>query len=384
MTVERGSGFGKDPLGSRFVKTVGPPGADELAFGSDLVDNGTGTVAGGIVDLGPGDGELIPGPDPDTVLDGSGHDPLDIEQIVSSTGPDNHRPGVLGSDRVDAVDGVDPGQVGIIVTPDRQVTREGTGIDHGNKGNGTDSPGKPLHFADGSSGPPLTETDETYVLPRWLKLSALAFFMVIAAAMAFAIFEPIQVLPRIRLAPGYALVADDGSSITSETARGSVTLYSFAPTDCTERCDDMFATMRSMQARVAEEIDLGDTEYRLITIALDDLADPEILAAAQTASGADGQTWRWIGGDENNIRLVVGTGFERFYETEADGSIAFDPAFVLVDGNGIIRGEYRYQTLADDADKFIRHIEILAEEIRYASGPASMAYEAAHLFLCYP
>ena len=30
--------------------------------------------------------------------------------------------------------------------------------------------------------------------------------LIILAAIAFAVFEPIQVLPRIRLAPGYLLV----------------------------------------------------------------------------------------------------------------------------------------------------------------------------------
>ncbi len=225
---------------------------------------------------------------------------------------------------------------------------------------------------------------ETLTLPRWLKPAAAVFAVIILAAMAFAIFEPIQVLPRIRLAPGYSLLADDGSSITSETARGSVTLYSFAPTDCADRCDDMFATMRTVQRRVAQEVDLGETDYRLVTIALDAVSDPSQLSEAAARSGADGETWRWLGGSESEVRVIVGAGFERFYRAGDGGAIDFDPGFVLVDGNGVIRGEYRYQTLADDADKFIRHTEILAEEIRYAQGPASVAYEAAHLFLCYP
>ncbi|MGI9596180.1 MAG: SCO family protein [Acidimicrobiales bacterium] len=222
------------------------------------------------------------------------------------------------------------------------------------------------------------------MLPRWLKLAGAGFAVLILAAMAFAIFEPIQVLPRVRLAPGYALSTGDGAVITSETARGSVTLYSFAPTECGDRCDPMFETMREVQARIGSEVDLGQTDFRLVTIALDEIDDPAGLAAAAQASGADGVRWQWIGGDEKQIRNVVGAGFERYYEQEADGTIAFDPGFVLVDGNGVIRGEYRYQTLSDDADKFVRHTEILAEEIRYAEGPAAVAYEAAHLFLCYP
>ena len=58
--------------------------------------------------------------------------------------------------------------------------------------------------------------------------------------------------------------------------------------------------------------------------------------------------------------------------------------FLLVDGNGVLRGDYRYQTLADDADKLVRHIGLLGAEIRNSDGASAVAYEAAHLFLCYP
>ena len=44
--------------------------------------------------------------------------------------------------------------------------------------------------------------------------------------------QPVQVLPRIRLAPGYALAADDGGVLTSEAGRGTITLYSFLPATC--------------------------------------------------------------------------------------------------------------------------------------------------------
>ena len=50
----------------------------------------------------------------------------------------------------------------------------------------------------------------------------------------------------------------------------------------------------------------------------------------------------------------------------------------------MIRGEYRYQTNASDADKIVRHLDVLGEEVRNSHGAASLAYEAAHFFLCYP
>ena len=203
--------------------------------------------------------------------------------------------------------------------------------------------------------------------------------------MAFAIFEPIQVLPRIRQAPGYAMTDQHGQLFTSETARGAVTLYTFAPTDCDDRCRSIEATMAEVAERTAVEVDLGGAPLHLVTVALDDGPTPAELDAAAARSGADGDVWRWVGGEADDVERLVASGFHRWFEMSDDGgTVEFDPGFVLVDGNGVIRGEYRYQTLASDGDKLVHHIEILAEEIRLAKGATAVAYEAAHLFLCYP
>lgn len=226
------------------------------------------------------------------------------------------------------------------------------------------------------------------MLPRWLKVTGVAFMVAVLGAVAFAVFEPLQVLPRIRLAPGYALVTADGSALTSEDGRGVITLYSFAPSDCGERCQETFNTLAEVRDRVPAEVDLGETGLRIVTIALDPSDDPTTLADALTRaeqrSGADGVDWQWAGGGEEAVRTVVGDGFRHWYHQGPDGTIEFDGGFALVDGNGLIRGEYRYQTLADDADKLVHHTAILADEVRNAHGAGALAYEAAHLFLCYP
>ncbi len=226
--------------------------------------------------------------------------------------------------------------------------------------------------------------EETVSLPRWLKVVGGLVVVVVAAALAFTIVEPIKVLPRVRLAPGYALAGQDGATLTSEDGRGGVTLYTFAPTDCGPRCDGVFATMAEVRDRAAAETDLGDARLRLVTVALDPVDDPSVLAAAAERSGADGDRWRWVGGDGNDVGTTVGVGFRWYVGTAADGSIEFDPGFVLVDGGGVVRGEYRFQTPGDDADKLVRHIAILGDEIRNSGGATAVAYEAAHLFMCYP
>lgn len=200
--------------------------------------------------------------------------------------------------------------------------------------------------------------------------------LVALGAMAFAIFQPVQVLPRIRLAPGYALVDQAGEVVTSEDGRGVVSLYTFVPADCDERCDAVESTMAEVRDRVATEVDLGGADFRLVTIVLDPDADPATVAAAREAAGAD---WTWLAGSASQIDNVVGLGFRRSTSVEE-----FSPSYAIVDGWGMIRGEYRYQTLASDADKLTRHIDVLGGELRNKGGLTSFVYEAAHAFQCYP
>lgn len=201
--------------------------------------------------------------------------------------------------------------------------------------------------------------------------------------MAFAVFQPIQVLPRIRLAPGFSLVDQHGAALTSEVTRGQVVLYSFAYGDCGPACDATLSTAAEVARRVPTEVDLGDVPFRVVTISLDPTRDAARLSEVAARAGADGTVWQWATADPEELRRVVGGGFKVPFEAE-DGSIRYDSRYVLVDGWGVVRGEYRYSTLADDADKLVRHVGILGEELRNATGVASLAYEAAHVFLCYP
>ena len=208
--------------------------------------------------------------------------------------------------------------------------------------------------------------------------------LLVLGVMAFAIFEPIQVLPRIRLSPGYLLEDQAGESFTSEDVRGDIVLYTFRHSGCGDECAGLDQTMIDVRNRLGE-VDMGDTDFRLVTISFDPATDTtEVLTAEADAFGADGVQWRFATGEEEHLANVVKAGFRVWYEEQDDGSFSFDPTLVLVDGWGVIRGEYEYQTIKSDADKIIHHLDILTEEIRNANGAVGLAYEAAHLFLCYP
>lgn len=364
MKPGRGSRFGQDFLGAGLAYTVHGAGADETPVVHDLVFGGSARRTSRAFDRDPIDGEGLSVDGPLAVDDGSGHDPVDDHLSGVVPGSDRDTTGVLGSDGVDAVDDVATEDAWALA----EIGSGQTGDDERHGGGEQEGPG---HGGESMGG--------MRRISRWLIGIGL---VVLLGVTAFAIFEPVQVLPRIRVAPGFALVDQSGASFTSEDGRSAVTLYTFLPSDCGEECAAVNETMRAVGERVTSSVDLAGAEFRQVTMALD-TGDPSRLQTAALESGADGDVWRWVGGDATTLRDVVGEGFRVFYEETGDG-VEFDPVFVIVDGTGLIRGDYRYSTLTSDTDRLTRHISLLGDELRNSEGAASLVYEAAHIFLCYP
>lgn len=208
--------------------------------------------------------------------------------------------------------------------------------------------------------------------------------LLVLAALAFKIFQPVQVVPRIRLAPGFSLTDQNGQRLTNEDLRGSFVLYNFIYTRCLEPCGGLNQTMQEIQARL-DEVELGEIDMQFVSISFDPEHDtPAVMRAYADSLGADEAHWKFVTATEETLlKTIIGSGFEAYYNQNDDGSFSFDPKFVLVDGWGVIRGEYRYQTQVPDTDRILRHIGVLAEEVINSQGTASLAYEAAHYFLCY-
>lgn len=208
--------------------------------------------------------------------------------------------------------------------------------------------------------------------------------LLVVSAFAFAIFQPVKVLPRIRLAPGFSLTDQDDQQLTNEDLRGKIVLYNFAYSNCPEPCGDVNKIMKEVQEGLAET-GSGEVPVELVTISVDPERDtPESLRAYAENIGANTETWHFATtSNKNLLKTIIGAGFETYYEAKDDGSIQLSPAFVLVDGWGIIRGEYHYVTTPPDANRILRHINALQEEVANSVGAGKLVYEAAHLFLCY-
>lgn len=210
------------------------------------------------------------------------------------------------------------------------------------------------------------------------------FGLSVAAAVAFKVFQPIKVLPRMQLAPAFNLINQDNQRLTSEDLRGKFVLYTFLYTNCPEPCYDIVQTVREVESRL-DEVQLDGIEIAFVTISFDPERDtPAALRAYADAHQANTARWSFATTDNQPLlKTIIGGGFETYYEEKTAGEFTFDPTYVLVDGWGIIRARYRYVTEVPNADRILRHLNVLAEEVRNSVGTAKLAYEAAHLFLCY-
>ncbi|MFN8381061.1 MAG: SCO family protein [Anaerolineales bacterium] len=208
--------------------------------------------------------------------------------------------------------------------------------------------------------------------------------LIMVSAFAFKVFQPIQVLPRMQLSPAFDLTDQNNERLTSEDLRGQFVLYTFTYTNCPAPCFNVNETMQEVQSRL-NEVQLDGIDVSFVTISIDPERDtPEVLNSYAKSIGADANNWKFATTTNKALlKTIIGSGFETYYEDKGNGEFSLDPAFVLVDGWGIVRAEYRYQTEVSNADRILRHLGVLAEEVRNSKGSAKIAYEAAHLFLCY-
>ena len=185
--------------------------------------------------------------------------------------------------------------------------------------------------------------------------------LVLTAIVLFTMLQPITVLPRQSPAPGFILPNQAGELVSSGDQIGRITLYSFS---CGTGCEQSAATIATLNQQLGHQRNLD-----FITLALD--------GASQPTSEPVPTTWHWLTGSAPVIKAIVGGGFSLYFEDGRD----FQPRYVLVDGNGLVRATYY---ISADVDTLQHDIDILNNEAANSTGLARLGYEAAHLFACYP
>jgi len=228
-----------------------------------------------------------------------------------------------------------------------------------------------------------TITRSNRIASRWQWLLAALPTLFVLGVVAFATLQPVKVLPRIRPAPAFIVADQTGQRLTNEDMRGQIVLYTFSATDCGPACEPVDAIMAAVQAEAAR-LSADGLPVALVTMLFDaERAAPAAMQSFAQARGADPARWRVVSGDGAGLKQTIGGGFEVYYAAQPAGGYTYEPALALVDGLGIIRGEYRAQTQDLDAATIVRQIEVLQREVRNNAGANRLAYEAAHFFLCY-
>jgi protein SCO1/2 len=128
---------------------------------------------------------------------------------------------------------------------------------------------------------------------------------------------------------------------------------------------------------------MGDIPLQFVTVVVDpEHATPAALRAFAGTLGVDDSQWHFVTGDAGQLKNVVGAGFGTYYGQDDVGNYMVDPVFALVDGWGILRAVYR--TASPDVEILKRDLKLVIQEVHNSTGVNRYAYEAAHLFSCYP
>lgn len=244
-----------------------------------------------------------------------------------------------------------------------------------------------------------TKHFQAYPNPRFgLQLALLVLAALAALALLFMIAKPLKVLPRLAVAPPYTLTDQNGHPVADADLHGKVVLYDFVYTHCTTVCPAMTGQMLQVQKRL-EEAGLLGSDVVLVTITFDPERDtPERLRQYAQQMYASPEGWFWLTGDPITIRRLVGGQFGVYFEKIASdqdnggavshhhgsqpGGYDFVHAtvFLLVDGDGVIRSEYRQML---DVDRAMRDIRLVVRE-QNAGVLVRPLWEAAHLVRAYP
>lgn len=213
----------------------------------------------------------------------------------------------------------------------------------------------------------------------WVRI-AVAFASVLALATAsFAVLQPVQVLPRLQPIPPFSLVDASGQTVKATDLAGSLAVVGFLA------ASDPTAPKVVRQLREFEQgLPRVGLPVRLVLITVDPERDtPEVLREFARDHGIAPGTWHILTGTVENVKLTVGSGFGVYFAPDPQGGRTplYDRVLIIVDENGVMRGRYPSTDL--EQERLSNHVALLRKESA-SSGAARVAYEAAHLFMCFP
>jgi len=154
--------------------------------------------------------------------------------------------------------------------------------------------------------------------------------------------------------PQFELVAQDGQPFHSQVLAGKIWVADFIYTTCPGPCPRMTSQMREVQDAVSKLPDV-----RLVSFTVDPAQDtPPVLAAYAKLHGASPALWSFLTGPVPTLQMLDRDAFKL---GDIDATMQHSTRFVLVDGQGRIRGYYDTSEPAS-IPKVIADVSALARE----------------------
>ena len=154
---------------------------------------------------------------------------------------------------------------------------------------------------------------------------------------------PAPELPRISKAPVFELTDQRQATFGSDRVLGKVWVANFIFTSCPDICPLLTSTMAGIQKDLSKNAD----SVHFLSFTVDPVVDtPHVLEAYASHHRVDQTNWSFLTGPPEITEEVVVKGFKQAQEEvpvkEGEPrNIRHGSHFVLVDGEGIIRGFYR-------------------------------------------
>ena len=148
-----------------------------------------------------------------------------------------------------------------------------------------------------------------------------------------------EALPRLGTVPAVTLTSQHNTPVSLAELRGHVWVADLIFTACSGPCLRMTSQMHRVQ-KALTDVDA----FRMVSVSVDPGRDtPERLMWYADQALADHDRWLFLTGDMDDIRFLATDGFKLVVDHEAGdepGGILHSDRFVLIDGDGSIRGYY--------------------------------------------
>jgi protein SCO1/2 len=179
-------------------------------------------------------------------------------------------------------------------------------------------------------------------------LIVLAFIALVACSQRTAKLEVIGNIPP------FQLVSQDGRPFHSQVLAGKIWVADFIYTTCPGPCPRMTSQMREVQDAVVKF-----PNVRFVSFTVDPANDtPPVLAAYAKIHGASPSLWYFLTGPVPTLQMLDRDAFKL---GNLDATMQHSTRFVLVDGQGRIRGYYDTSD-SSSIPKLISDVSALAAE----------------------